>query len=271
VFKAGRVSALTVSFAFHLALFSALVFVMRRDAHAPDSSARAVEEPLPRMVWLNAPGPGGGGGGGGNEMKEPPRPAQLPGRDTTTMPAAPPRAVDLARPATTEPPPIPQLEVPVATLASATDALPQIGAVGAPPRPTLSQGPGKDGGAGTGKGRGDGPGRGPGLGDGRDGGFGGEAFQPGNGVTMPVEIEKGIPRYTTDAMRARVQGSILIECVVQPEGACTNIRVRRSFDPSFGLEEQAMKAAAEWRFRPGTFRGQPVPVRVTMEIAFALR
>jgi TonB family protein len=72
-------------------------------------------------------------------------------------------------------------------------------------------------------------------------------------------------------MRARVQGSILVECVVQPEGACSNIRVKRSFTPAFGLDAQAVKAAADWRFRPGTFRGQPVPVIVTMEIAFSLR
>jgi protein TonB len=204
-------------------------------------------------------------------MNDPPRPAQLPGRDATTMPAAPARATDFSKPATTEPPPVPQLDVPVATLAAATDALPQVGAVGAPPSPTASQGPGEGGGAGTGKGPGDGPGTGPGLRDGTDGGFGGGPREPGNGVTPPVEIRKGVPRYTTDAMRARVQGSILVECVVQPEGECTDIRVKRSFNPAFGLDEQALKAAAEWRFRPGTFRGQPVPVRVTMEIAFTLR
>jgi protein TonB len=194
----------------------------------------------------------------------------MPGRDATTMPAAPHRELT-ANAAPQDPPPIPRLDIPVATLAAATDALPQVGAVGAPPSPTLSQGPGRGDGAGTGDGPGDGSGRGPGFRDGSDGGFGGGAREPGNGVTMPIEIRKGIPRYTTDAMRARVQGSILVECVVQPEGACTNIRVKRSFDPAFGLEEQAIKAAAEWRFRPGTFRGQPVPVRVTMEIAFALR
>ena len=75
----------------------------------------------------------------------------------------------------------------------------------------------------------------------------------------------------TAAMQARAQGTILVECAVQTTGVCTNIRVERSFDPPFGLDEQAMKAAAEWRFRPAMRRGQPVPVLVTMEIAFALR
>jgi outer membrane biosynthesis protein TonB len=37
------------------------------------------------------------------------------------------------------------------------------------------------------------------------------------------------------------------------------------------LDQAAIDAAAQWRFRPGTRRGQAVPVLVTMEIAFALR
>jgi protein TonB len=96
-------------------------------------------------------------------------------------------------------------------------------------------------------------------------------MRPGNGVTMPVEIQKGIPRYTSEAMRARIQGAIMVECVVQINGVCTDIRVKRSFDPAFGLDQEAIKAASQWRFRPGTLRGQAVPVIVTMEIAFALR
>ena len=113
---------------------------------------------------------------------------------------------------------------------------------------------------------------GPGSATGGMAGSAETSTDPGNDVTMPVEVRKGIPRYTTEAMRALIQGSILVECVVQPEGACTNIRVRRSsFRPAFGLDDEAMKAAADWRFRPGTRRGQAVPVIVTMEIAFALR
>ena len=146
------------------------------------------------------------------------------------------------------------------------------GAIDALPAATSSQGPGDGSGTGTGHGHGDGPGRGPGLGDGNDGGTGGDVYQPGNGVTMPVEIRKGVPRYTSDAMRARVQGAIMVECVVQPSGVCDRIRVLRStFNPSFGLDDEAVKAAVQWRFRPGTRQGRAVPVIVTMEIAFALR
>jgi protein TonB len=255
----------------HLVFFAAVLVLMRQSSRPPISTAGEPERAMPRMVWLNAPGPGGGGGGGGNGMKDPPRRAERPGRDALTVPAAKPVAHDFSKPATLEPPALPSLVIPVANLASAVEALPQLGAVGAAPSLTPSQGSGSDGGAGTGKGTGDGPGVGPGLGPGQGGNTGNGPMRPGNGVTMPVEIQKGIPRYTSEAMRARIQGAIMVECVVQTSGVCTDIRVKRSFDPAFGLDQEAIKAAAQWRFRPGTLRGEAVPVIVTMEIAFALR
>jgi len=203
-------------------------------------------------------------------MAEPPRKAARPGRDALTVAAAKAPAPAPSTPAQSTREPIPRLNIPVATLASGVETLP--GAIEAPAGPpTLSRGPGSDGGAGTGRGPGDGPGTGPGLGPGRDGGTGGDVYRPGSDVTMPIEIRKGMPRYTADAMRARAQGSIVVECVVQTTGACTNIRVKRSFNPTFGLDEEAIKAAALWRFRPGMRHGEPVAVLVTMEIAFVLR
>jgi len=266
-----RASAFSVSLAIHLASFAMLLLGMRHAVPAPVPAPETANRALTRMVWLNAPGPGGGGGGGGDHMKEPARRAEMPGRDAITVPSAKPREPDFSKPATPEPDPVPQLIIPVASQASAPDALTQIGAINTLPSLTPSQGPGGGGGAGTGRGPGDGPGTGAGLGPGRDRGTGGDAYQAGNGVSMPVEIKKGVPRYTTEAMRARIQGSIMVECVVDTTGACTNIRVRRSFDPAFGLDQEAINAAAQWRFRPGMRLGQAVPVVVTMEIAFALR
>jgi len=262
--------AFLASLAWHIAIV-AMLWLATRAATRPIRSATVLpDRTITHMVWLNDPGPGGGGGGGGNRMTDPPRRAELPGNDTITVRASRPRALDVSKPATHEQEPVQQLAIPVATLAAATESLP--GAIEAPPGPpTLSQGPGRDGGAGTGTGPGDGPGRGPGLGPGRDGGTDGGGFRPGNGVTQPIEIRKGTPQYTADAMRARIQGSIIVECVVQTSGVCTNIHVTRSFDPAFGLDQEAIKAAGQWRFRPGTRGGEPVPVRVTMEIAFALR
>ena len=64
-------------------------------------------------------------------------------------------------------------------------------------------------------------------------------------------------------MRARLQRVVLVECVVQTNGECSDVRVARGLDPSFGLNEEAIKAAQQWRFRPGVRQGEPVPVFVT--------
>ena len=79
------------------------------------------------------------------------------------------------------------------------------------------------------------------------------------------------PQYTSDAMRAKIQGSVLLECVVRPDGSVGDIQIVRSLDPTFGLDQEAVKAARQWRFRPGMRLGEPVPVLVTIELTFTLR
>jgi protein TonB len=72
-------------------------------------------------------------------------------------------------------------------------------------------------------------------------------------------------------MRAKIQGEVLLECVVGTDGNVGNIRVMRSLDSTFGLDQEAIKAARQWRFAPGTRFGEPVPVLVTIAIQFTLR
>ena len=126
-------------------------------------------------------------------------------------------------------------------------------------------------GTGWGTGTGIGPGTGSGLGLGYGGGTGGGAYRPGNGVEPPKVLREGKPQYTADAMRAKVQGAVLLQCVVLPDGTVGDVQVVRSLDPTFGLDQEAVKAARQWRFAPGTRFGQAVPVLVTIELSFNLR
>jgi outer membrane biosynthesis protein TonB len=50
-----------------------------------------------------------------------------------------------------------------------------------------------------------------------------------------------------------------------------SIRITRSLDSTFGLDEQATTAVKQWRFRAGTLHGQPVAVIVNIELTFTLR
>jgi TonB family protein len=263
-------SAFVASLAFHVAIVLLGYVLVRVGGHA-------IQRALPpqvfnpnQIVWLSQPGPGGGGGGGGNRMKEPPRKAELPGKDKITVPVAKPPAIEPPLQARNEPNPVEQLVIPAKSLAAATESLP--GALEAPPGPpTLSQGSGSGGGAGTGRGTGIGPGDGSGLGPGSGGGTGGGVYQPGSGVTNPVPVQQPKPQYTSDAMRAKVQGVAWVQCIVRTTGIPSDCQIYRSLDPTFGLDEEALKASRMWRFKPGMLHGEPVNVQVLIEMTFTLR
>ena len=257
--------SLLASAAFDILLASLLILASR---YAPVSTATFLPEQLnTNMVWLAEPGPGGGGGGGGNQMKEPPRQAELPGKDKLTVPVEKPPVLEPPKQPKDEPNPVEQLTIPAKVLAAAENSTPGIIDVGLS---TESQGAGTAGGAGAGTGTGIGPGSGSGLGPGSGGGTGGGVYQPGNGVSPPVPTYVPKPQYTADAMRARIQGTVWVECVVQTNGQCTDTHVIRSLDHAFGLDQEAIKAAKLFRFRPGMRLGEPVAVLVTIELSFTL-
>jgi protein TonB len=262
-------NALVGSIGVHVA-FALFVLLMTLYGPRPIFSGPTEPDRLSKdIVWLNVPGPGGGGGGGGNQMKEPPRKIEMPGKDKITVPAA--KQPDITpQPPKNEPPKVEQqVTIPAMVMATGTQVLP--GALEGTAIPTDSLGSGVGGGAGTGQGTGIGPGRGSGLGAGEGGGTGGGYYRPGNGVELPRVLREVRPNYTADAMRAKVQGTVLIEAVVLPDGTVGQVQVVRSLDTTFGLDQEAVKAAKQWRFVPGTRMGQAVPVLVTIELTFTLR
>jgi len=245
-----------------------IIFVMSLPTAPPQPKTPFV---MPsEIVWLDQKGPGGGGGGGGNKTPDPPRKAELPGPQKITVPAAKPPKIDKPEPPKDVPKPVEQLTIPAQTLAAGVQELP--GAISnLPTMPTPSQGSGTGGGAGTGTGTGIGPGRGSGLGDGEGGGTGGGFYRPGNGVMSPKLVYEVKPGYTGEAMRAKIQGVVLMEAVVMPDGSIGTVHITRSLDSTFGLDQEAIKTVKKWRFSPGTRFGQPVPVLVEIEMTFTLR
>jgi TonB family protein len=258
--------AFAVSLGVHVAMAGLAVWLAMNPT-VRNTATQALDTLNDQIVWLDVPGPGGGGGGGGNESPEPVKKVELKGKEKITVPVEKPPAMEQPK-EKPEPDPIQNLTIPAQTLASAD--LAQAGAMEGIPD-SNSLGLGRGGGAGTGTGTGIGPGRGSGLGDGWGGGTGGGAYRPGNGVETPRLLKEVKPQYTAQAMRAKIQGEVLLECIVQPDGSVGNIRVVRSLDSAFGLDQEAIKAARQWRFAPGTKQGEPVAVLVTIAIAFTLR
>jgi TonB family protein len=261
--------SLAVALVYHLVGIVFITLAVRYGTPTTTGEAVLPEQPDSHIVWLSEPGPGGGGGGGGNQMPEPPRKAELPGKDKITVPVMKPPSLEVKQQAKVEPNPLETLNIPAQNMAASAEMLPGTIALEAPP--SVSQGPGRGGGAGNGTGTGIGPGQGPGYGPGTGGGTGGGVYQIGSGVTSPVPVFQPTPQYTSDAMRARVQGTAMLQCVVRPDGSVSDVEVVRSLDRTFGLDEEAIKAAKRWRFRPGTLRGEAVPVRVVIEMSFTLR
>lgn len=214
------------------------------------------------VIFLDQPGPGGGGGGSPQpKTPEPPRPAKIVAVKPTPKPPVPvpiPKPVD-----------VPDLNIPLKT----PDTTQMVAGA------ATTTGLGIPSGVGTGIGSGNGSGFGPGTG----GGTGGGAYQIGNGITSPQVIYEIKPNYTADAMRAKIQGEVDVDAVVLPNGAVdpASLKVTRSLDASFGLDEEAKKAVRQWRFRAGVCNrregcggipfGQPVPVLVQIQLTFTLR
>jgi protein TonB len=163
-----------------------------------------------------------------------------------------------------DPNPVAQLDIPALTLASATESL--VGVLEPlPSASSASQGPGRNNGAGEGRDQGIGGGVGPGLGPGGGGNRGGGPRTPGSGATGPRLIRQVPPQYTSEAVRARIQGVALVRCIVRTTGTPTDCEISRSLDSAFRLDQEALKAARQWQFMSGTLDGERVNVPVIIE------
>jgi periplasmic protein TonB len=204
----------------------------------------------------------GGGGGGGDRSPLPASKGRLP--KVSLRQFTPPMAVvNNPNPKLTMDPSIiapPDVNLPQVNMSQYGDPLAKIG----PP----SNGPGSGGGIGSGSGGGVGSGKGGGFGPGEGGGVGGGVFRVGGGVTAPALLFKKEPEYSEEARKAKYQGTVLLYIEVDPSGKATNMKVVRSL--GLGLDEKAMEAVRQWKFKPGYKDGKPVTVAATIEVNFRL-
>jgi TonB family protein len=218
-------------------------------------------EPFPAMA--KKPDQMGGGGGGGDRSPLPASQGKLPkiAPRQFTPPAA---VVNNPNPKLVmEPTIVVQPDAPLPQIASNTFGDP-LSRIQGPP----SNGIGSGGGIGSGSGGGVGSGRGPGVGPGSGGGFGGGAYKIGGGVSEPIPIYKPEPEYSEEARKAKFQGVVLLEIVIDEQGRTRNARVAKPL--GLGLDEKAIEAVMKWRFRPSLKDGSPVPVRAFVEVNFRL-
>ena len=257
-----------VSVLLHVVVVTAVALAAARPGFVDRSrEAASTQKPLqlPRMVFVQMPGPGGGGGGGGRRQPAPPSRAQAIGRDRLTIQVAKP--VLASEQPKDVPTPPQQVVLEAKTLASGTTLM--TGLPDAASSLAVSQGIGSGGGVGEGRGTGIGSGTGSGVGPGSGGGFGGGVYTLGSGVTSPTLLTQVQPKYTVEALQRKIQGEVALAVIVGRDGIPVAIRVTRSLDPG-GLDEEAMAAVQKWRFTPGRLGDTPVDVLVTIYIDFRI-
>jgi TonB family protein len=92
----------------------------------------------------------------------------------------------------------------------------------------------------------------------------------GEGIKMPVVLVQEKPSYTEAAMSAKIQGTVHLEILILADGTVGDVLVRKSLDPTFGLDFAAVKAASKWRFRPARDARGAVPVVADLIMDFNL-
>lgn len=101
------------------------------------------------------------------------------------------------------------------------------------------------------------------------GGTGTGPYTPGGNVIPPTAIYKPEPGYTEEARKARTQGIVILEMIVDENGDVQNVKILKPL-PN-GLSEEAIKAVTLWKYKPGTLEGKPVPVIFNVSVSFRLQ
>jgi protein TonB len=271
-----KIEAGSLSVFAHILVAGIVIFALSQHGQVDLQNENIVFIDNPIYVPFEGDGlEGGGGGGGGRNEMLPPKTGRMPE----------PVARDMIVPDPDNPKPLlpaddllAQVRIDMPINIPQDLSLP-IGDVFAPPNSSTSFGPGSGGGIGTGSGSGVGSGRGPGVGPGEGGGMGGGSgggigsgegiFVMGSGAKHPELIKEVKPPYTEEARQARAEGVILLTAIVRKNGSVDSFKVIRGL--GYGLDESAIRTiASKWRFKPATYKGNPVDFQVDIEVAFSI-
>ncbi|MHB1938465.1 MAG: energy transducer TonB [Acidobacteriaceae bacterium] len=254
-----------ISFLLHAGIFALIVwFVIQARNHivAPqkvDVTPIYVPPYIPPVTLPALQNMGGGGGGGERQVVEVNK-GHLPTVDKT--PINPPELqVDHPKLAVA-----PALKMPQQIKIPESNNLPNLGVTQSAQVVMTSQGGGSGSGFGQGAGGGIGSGDGGGIGQGSVGGYGGGIMTVGGGVSAPVVIHRVEPEFTDQARRTKYQGVVSIGLIVDTNGNPEGVHVVHRL--GMGLDEKAIEAVRQYRFKPAMFQGRPVPVQMVIDVNF---
>ena len=94
-------------------------------------------------------------------------------------------------------------------------------------------------------------------------------FVVGGKITEPEKLSGPVPLYPEAARRARIQGVVVLECIIGKNGEVTDVKVLRGLP--LGLTESAVDAVRSWKFKPSTLNEKPVEVLYILTVRFNLQ
>src|SRR5262245_20358203 len=95
-----------------------------------------------------------------------------------------------------------------------------------------------------------------------------EVYRVGGGVTAPSLVYKTEPQYSEEARFAKYSGKVILSVEVATDEKAHNVQIVKGL--GLGLDEQAIEAVSQWRFKPATKDGVAVRVSAHIEINFRL-
>ncbi len=94
-----------------------------------------------------------------------------------------------------------------------------------------------------------------------------QAVRVGGQIKEPKKLKNIAPVYPDIAKQARVQGVVILECTISPQGKVTDVKVLRGIPL---LDQAAIEAVKQWVYTPTLLNGVPVPVIMTVTVNFKL-
>src|SRR5215510_9234486 len=85
-------------------------------------------------------------------------------------------------------------------------------------------------------------------------------------IKPPRVLKRVEPVYTEEARAARIEGTVVLECLIRTDGTVSVKRTLRGL--GYGLDESARAAIEQWRFSPQTEDGKAVDVTLVIEVNF---
>jgi protein TonB len=238
-----------MSLALHAAGLGIVLFLTSRPVQLPPERSREVT-PIIAPLRLHTLPTDRERSGGSNRTPQPPRRGTPPPAAHRTF--IPPGSI-----------PDPKLPMAITVSFDSPNIQIDTAAIGDPASSLLAGAFGDRLGAGIGNRPG-----GPGIGSERSGPPGISSGTRSRAATHPLLIFQVEPEFSEEARKAKYQGTVVLAIEVDTAGRPVNIRVLRGL--GMGLDEKAIQAVAQWRFRPGLQNGKPIVTAATVEVNFRL-